>query len=285
MKKRMMSGILLAFACTALVHADLINQLSVAPSFSGGGGPCGTTINAAVGPSDQSCSTTGGFNSTGSGETLVDYGLIQVTGSAFGASDTVAKGVIQDSLIFHIPGVPDGTAGSFTYELMVSGNLAATSDLGEADWSLETNVGGGAFDLGASGRLATASASNPGFTGNPYGVFFATGHFQSGLPASLDIEFTGHAQARFITPGVPGSASDDSNLFWGGISGVTVGGAPVASSTVDSTSGTNWSQSFVPAVPEPAVSVTIGAGLILIGLLRRRKTKGRRGPTLRFARL
>jgi hypothetical protein len=270
--------LLVALACPALVHANLVNQLFVEPSFSGGGGPCGNpAINAAVGPVDQSCSTTGGFNSTGSGETLVDYSHIHVTGTAFGASDTVARGVIQDNLTFHIPGAPDGTAGSFTYELMVSGNLAATTDLGAASWSLQTNIGGGVSDLVVGGHLATASASIPGFSGNPYGVFFATGHFQSGLPAPLQITFEGASQARFITPGVPGSASDDSQLFWGGITGVIAGGNPVPSFTVTSDSGTDWAQSFIPGspVPEPAVSATLGAGLILIALAGRRKLRGK----------
>jgi hypothetical protein len=108
-------------------------------------------------------------------------------------------------------------------------------------------------------------------------VFFATGHFQSGIAAPLDIEFTGHAQARFITPGVPGNASDDSQLFWGGITGVMAGGNPVPIFTVTSDSGTNWAQSFVSGspVPEPAVSATLGAGLILIALAGRRRARGK----------
>jgi hypothetical protein len=228
-----------------------------------------------VGPANQSCSAIGGFGTTGSGGTLVDYGHIHVTGTAFGTLDEASRGVIQDNLTFHIPGAPDGTAGSFTYELFVSGSLGPVGDLGAASWNLSTNVGGGPVDLQIFYRLGSPGVSNPGFTGSPYGTYFATGHFQSGLPAPLQITFDGASQARLLAPGVPGSASDDSQLFWGGISGVVAGGVPITTFTVTSDSGTNWAQSFIPAstAPEPAASATLGAGLILIVLAGRRKLR------------
>ena len=86
----------------------------------------------------------------------------------------------------------------------------ANSDLGAASWSLQTNVGGGAFDLSVFGRLETAGGGKPGFTGSPYGTFLATGHFQSGFAAPVEIELSGGTQARITFTG-PGNASGDTS--------------------------------------------------------------------------
>jgi hypothetical protein len=263
------SLLLLILAGPALLRADLLNQLFVTPASSGGSGPCGTTFSAPTGPTDQSCSATGGFNSSGDGETLVDYGHVHVRGSANGGFDEESVGTIQDSLTFHIPGVADGTAGSFTYELIMSGKLAATSDFGEASWQLQTTVGGGTFDLSVFGRLETASGGNPGVTGVPYGVFFATGHFQSGIAAPLYISLRGNSQARFTFTG-PGSATDDSTLFWGGISDVVAGGSPVPGFTVTSDSRTNWANSLAPnPVPDPSTVWLLAGPCLAVFWLRR----------------
>lgn len=64
------------------------------------------------------------------------------------------------------------------------------------------------------------------------------------------------------------------SLDWGGISGVMFEGQAVAY-TITSTSGVDWSQSFIPAVPELSTALSLAVGL---PVLFARARRGRRWP-------
>jgi len=245
------------------------NQLFVQPSFTGGTGGCGTTIDSA-GPIDQACSGTGGFNYSGSGETFVTEGIIKGFGTTTGPGNVVSRGIFRDDLTFTSAGLSTGTLVSVTFWISVNGNLSVAPIGSQASWLLQADLGGGAFDINRSANLNAADSGSPGYNGDPFGLYSATVQVQIGFAAPLDVELTTTAQSSHTFSG-DGSATADlfHSLYWRGITNMTVGGVPVNSFTVTSGSGVNFA---APVVPEPGTAFLL-AGVCMIGwiALRRRR--------------
>lgn len=270
--RRALHGVLgLVFAAgSAGVQATTLNtaQLTVAPSFSGGTGVF-TGLDSQNGPASLVGSATGGGNSSGAGTAFVDWGVVKLTGSAAGSLNTVARGIFRDEVVITAPGVQNGTAGMVTYAVSVDGSLF-TGEPGNASasWAISTDLNGGAFDLGVRGSL-----TNGLYTGSPFGTFTATVPFGFGATLPLYVQLEAAAQAAYDSgPGLPNASFDlGHSLYWGGIVGITVNGAPVSGFNVSSTSGTPYMSSMAP-VPEPGALGLMLAGLgVLAGLQRRRR--------------
>jgi hypothetical protein len=260
---------------TAGAQATTLNtaQLSVAPSFAGGSGPYSGLENQ-NGPASLAGTATGGGNSSGAGTTFVNWGVVELTGSAFGSLNTLARGIFRDELIITAPGVPNGTAGMVTYAVSVNGSLFADAPgVARASWSLAADLDGGASDINVGGTQN--SLVNGGqYVGAPFGTFIGTARFAFGSTIQLFVQLEGIAQAAYnnTIPGLPNASFDmGQSLYWGGINGITVNGAPVSVFNVSSTSGTDYRNSMAP-IPEPGALAMMLAGLgVLVGLQRRRR--------------
>lgn len=98
-------------------------QVRIIPSFGGGTGLFEQTTQA-IGTVSLNGSATGGFNSSGTARAQVQWGVIQVEGSAAGALSASAWGAFQDRITISAPGVAAGTPGSLRYAVHVLGSLA-----------------------------------------------------------------------------------------------------------------------------------------------------------------
>jgi hypothetical protein len=260
---------LLLGTLAAASQASTLNtaQIGVTPSFTPGSGPYEDVQNN-NGPVSVGGSATGGFNSTGSGSTYVDWGVIKLSGDAVGSMTTVTRGIFRDDLMFTAPGVAAGTFGTLTFWLAVNGTLQA-NDVGtpQASWGLQADLGGGYFDINRSGSLHGSGpyVYTPGYVGDPFGLYSATVTFQFGFNTPLDVELTGSAQAAYsFDDGLPTASFDLAHsLYWGGITDININGTPVGGVVIASASGTDYSVSLAP-VPEPGAAVLLLAGLPLI---------------------
>lgn len=261
---------LLAFAAPDPNSATL----GITPTTSGGTGPFSQFLTQPGAISISGSATGGdaaGLPVSGSGSTFVDYGVIKLQGTSTTSLDTVARGIFRDNITITAPGIPNGTLGTLTYAVSLTGALSATPGLGtQAGWLLQTNLGGGAFDMTHSGRLN----GQTGFSGDPFGVFTATGHFQYGFAAPIDVELTGSAQTRLDLSFVSGTATFDlaHSLYWAGLSDVRDNaGNLVTTFSISSDSGVDWTRSLVP-VPEPSSQLLFCFGLAGLGICQSRRT-------------
>jgi hypothetical protein len=255
-----------------LAHASTIPNLHATVSANPTtGAPC-TGVLCFSQQADQS--TPISISGMASGATAlaeVTDGSIKLSGMATTASASSQFGAFTDILTVFAPGIANGTPGSLMFSVSVAENLGV-AQVGNSDdmasWILHASYNG--MTLTLKGLIDTIT--NPSYVGNPSGTYTETVSFVYGVAENMGVNLT--ASASDSTP-FGGSASDDlsHSVYWGGISNVTATGVPVSSFTVTSNSGTDWSQSFVPAqgpsVPEPGTGVLFFSAIGGVWLARR----------------
>ena len=89
---------------------------------------------------------------------------------------------------------------------------------------------------------------------------------RGGTTTPLDVERSAGAQAAYaFDTGQPTASFDLAHsLYWGGISGASIGSTPVSGVVITSASGTDYSASLAP-VPEPSAVLLLLVGLPLVG--------------------
>jgi len=267
----------LAMAALAVPAGAVTNvtvQLGINPNFSGGTGPVNPVVTQA-GPAELTSGlVTGGFNSTGTGHVWADIGAIKVDGSSSGSLNSVARGIYRDDFRIDLAGMPAGTQVKLDFTLNLSGTLSV-NDHNEATaaWLVAADMGGGAYDLGASGHLYNNSPifAMHGYVGDAIGPLHGTALVPTGQWLPMSVELTASAQTGYdngsdTTPGA--SAFDFSHtLTWGGMT-VSLNGVQQNDAQVSSGSGLNYLQPL--AVPEPGTGLLIGLGASFL-LWRRRQ--------------
>lgn len=230
-----------------LAHGALNNtaRVSVQPDFFGGGGPI-DIIHQQPGTVDATGSTTGGANSSGNGDAHTQYGYISLRSHAEVSLNASADGIIRDNLIFAAPGYANGTSATVTYSVRIDASMTAPAGSSGSTWTLQTDLGGGAFDLHKSGHIYSPLLSPLGYQGDPYGTYSATTTIQLGFAAALYLELSVVADAA-NHPNETGLADVEfAHLFWNGITEVKINGVTVSGATVSSESGTNWGLAVTP---------------------------------------
>lgn len=258
-----------------LAHASTIANLHVVVSASPSIGNLCPGVPCFSDQIDQSTliSITGSASGATTHAEVTD-GSIKLSGEAGPGSQSSQFGAFTDILTVFAPGVADGTPGLLTFSISVGQNLSVVPvgrSFDFADWNLQASYWGGTISRG--GRIDTVFTTT--YVGDPSGTYSATVPFFYGTAEGMSVSLT--AGAADMQP-FGGSASDDlsHSVYWGGISDLTANGAPVSSFTVTSDSGTDWSQSFVPAqasVPEPGTRVSLFSALGGVWLTHRRLKK------------
>ena len=125
----------LLFVLPFAARADFIQgQLNTDPTESGGTGS-DQSLNAA---GSLTGFAAGPFASQGAGFLSINYGVIKMSGDAFGDFDTLARGIFEDNIVITAPGIDTGTAGTLTYSLSVTGSIEGIAGSSAASWSLQT---------------------------------------------------------------------------------------------------------------------------------------------------
>jgi hypothetical protein len=235
-----------ALALSAAHAADNTAAVFVTPAFGGGTGPF-TQTETNAGPASAAGSATGGFGASGNASSNVAYGVFRLVGSGSAPIVSTARGQTRDLITVTSPGVLSGTPGTLTYRVRIGGFLSASSGSSGASWMLQTDIGGGAFDINQSANFYSPSLPTPGYVGAPFGTYTATVSFAFGFPLPFELNLRGTANSANASSD-PGSASFGGplSLDWLGITNVTANGSPVASFAVSSVSGTNWADDLTP---------------------------------------
>lgn len=226
---------------------DNLAEVAITPNFPGGSGPA-DVVHSGTGPQDSAASATGGFSSSGSGTAHVDYGHIRLADNGGGSLHAVSRCYMRDMVTITAPGVPNGTTGSLTYSVTLSGWFSASSGSSGAGYGLQCSVGGGVFDMGHQGNQYSPELGGA-FTGDAPGIFTGTHSFQFGFPFVLDVELTASANPGNGTTG-SGAAAEEVSLLWGGIGSIKINGSEVANPVITSDSGTNWGPAATPPPPD-----------------------------------
>lgn len=266
----------LAFVIAALgapagAVTNVTVQLGVNPNFSGGTGPANPVITQS-GPADLSSGlVTGGFNSSGAAHAWADIGMLKVDGNSTGSLNSLARSSFRDDFRIDLPGVAAGTQVQINFTLDLTGSLSVNQhNDASANWQVVADMGGGAYDLGASAYLYNNSPvlAKHGYFGDAIGPLHGTALVPTGQWLPMSVELTAVAQSAYDGSGdstLASAAFDFSHtLTWGGAT-ISLNGVPQANAQLTSGSGLNYLQ----PVPEPGTGLLIGLGAAFL-LWRRR---------------
>jgi hypothetical protein len=273
MPRSAFSALLFALG-TCVAHASVLNtgQVFVNPNVSGGSGPFNQTTNNAGVVDINSPTVTGGSGSVGHGSAFVDYGVIKISGDSAGTLNSSGRGIIRDELTFFSPTLATGALVQVTYLVAVNGTLSVGPEGNSAvRWTLQTDLGGGAFDNQKGGELYgdSPSLARHGYFGDAFGTYSATATVQIGRVQQLTIDLFAVAQTGFHAGASSPSAFDlGHSLYWAGIEAVTFNGQTLSDFSVTSGSGTAYAQSLAP-VPLPGSLLMLTPALALAFMRRR----------------
>lgn len=229
------------------------------------------------------------FRGEAAAHALADYGVLKVDGATrtwfymgegfvqpYYTSTARSKASFTDYLTF--AGMPAGTAGTLTFELLVNGThdtlAAGPWGFGTTGWQLDLRVAGQPFQLYHRETIAVNPTEGTTFTVVDSGGAFSKHRFEVpisfGQAVTVDARMEAWATAHvtvFATDSHFSAAYDLGNsAYWAGIVGVEVGGQPVEF-TVSSASGADY---LATMVPEPTPSALFLAGILALTVLRRR---------------
>lgn len=216
-------------------------------------------------------------------------------GSANAQSGASAISAFSDVFNLNATGYAPGTLVHLTFAINVDGanggdgtTIGAGGPLSDASWSgnawwrATTQVGSYGFEQGQS--LFRNSTGTVNLTGD--GHFGTSIYTADVLLGSNSVQLRAEASASaaagvFAHSADPRSVSAESafasnlgnTVSWGGILGLTTsdGTAITDFSAVSGSSGFNYANAYVGAVPVPAAAWLFGSGLLgLVGVLRRR---------------
>jgi hypothetical protein len=246
-------------------------QLGIAPNFSGGTGPVNTVVTQSAPAELSSGLVTGGFSATGTGHAYADIGTLKVDGTSTGSLNSVVRSIFRDDFRVDLPGVAAGTQVEIDFKMNVSGTLGVTDhNIATAGWQVAADMGGGFYDLGASGHLYNNSSifAQHGYVGDAMGLLTGTAVVPTGQWLPMSVELTASAQTSYEggADTTSGEASFDlsHSLTWAGMT-VSLAGVAQPGATVQSGSGFNYLQ----PVPEPSTGLLIGLGASFLAWRRR----------------
>ncbi|MCP5516453.1 MAG: hypothetical protein H7A45_04245 [Verrucomicrobiales bacterium] len=191
----------------------------------------------------------------------------------------------QDWVTISAPGVAPGTFGTAVVSLWMPGSVGggtyhlqgySRNAFANGQVSFQGSVGNDAFGFVEGFRQYEGYGSIPTDAQIPFGFYFDT-------PFSLSFSLIADAAAsasnyREYWSDLPLNSTATvwvdfgNSIYWDGLSDLTAGGNPLAAGgfSVSSTSGTDYSRSYVPT-PEPQTwAVVSGLGLVGFTTLRRR---------------
>jgi hypothetical protein len=260
---------LVAAAVPGLSQASTVLHVFTEVDTNGGTSQQGGTTSASAALGGGTASAAAGF------------GVLKIAATSVGAGDNIAvdthaQATFSDSVTMH--GAPDGTLGTMVLSAGVFGSLTYSNNCPSAIsgtptcfavWSFGMTAGGPS-SINEGGRVDNVH----GATGNPFATYSNTFSFTYGVPFTLSEVLLGEAYDDGEAASSTGLDMSHS-VYWGGISNVTANGQPLATFSVTSDSGTDWSQSLIPAAgptaPEPATLWTFGGVFIATGWLKFRR--------------
>lgn len=242
--------LLAALASSALAqHAratvDNFCRVTISPNFSGGSGPLDHFVTQ-PGTINLQGSSTGGFNSSGSATSHVEYGLVVVNAVFDVSGASTGNGYIRDVITITAPGVPNGATGTLSYTIHAEGGLSASSGLSVARWQFQSVLGGAAYNMSKGGQVNSPDNPPVGYHGDPMGDFTVTINFTYGTAMQLDVECQGQAGASNSFTSMGHAEVTNFRFYWGGISNVTANGSPITNYHVGSQTGTDYGGALPP---------------------------------------
>ncbi|RTL20653.1 MAG: hypothetical protein EKK52_10270 [Burkholderiales bacterium] len=197
-------------------------------------------------------------------------------------AEASAEARVTDSLVIRAAGIADGTPGSLTGAISVSGSTVGTitgDNSEQYGWRLMAQLGWGGLDLVHYINGSGSSVPVNGATYSDGGLYTITTFFYFGVPMNLRLDATastrGHALCSFLQActNIQSFSADLSHtITWQGISVTDGNGHAVQNFTAwNATNDFNYAS----AVPEPSKGMLLGIGLaaLLVFVDRRRVTR------------